>query len=136
VVDRPNYRACTIADLPGLIEGASEGRGLGFRFLRHIQRTRVLLFLLDITTESPGDDLAHLLAELSAFDPLLLEKPRRVVLNKVDLVDPDSTDSEDYAFADFLISAMTGQGVESVLVELDEILHPEPKKPTPMVTGI
>lgn len=135
VVDRPHFRAYTIADLPGLIEGASEGRGLGFRFLRHIQRTRVLLFLLDITSEEPGDDLAHLLAELAAFDPLLLEKPRRVVLNKADLLDPDSFDPEDHSFADFVISAKTGQGVESVLLEIDEILSPPSKHPLPTIAN-
>ena len=121
VVERPHYHSYTVADLPGLIEGAHEGRGLGFRFLRHIQRTRALLFLVDVTSEQPGDDLAHLFNELSAFDPLLMEKPRHVVLNKTDLLDDDA-ELSDFEFADFLISAKTGQGVESVLVALDELL--------------
>lgn len=122
VVDRPKYRSITIADLPGLIDGAHEGRGLGFRFLRHIQRTRVLLFLLDTTAQDPGDDLAHLLSELAAFDPLLLDKPRLIVLNKVDLVDAESDDPEASSFADCVISAKTGQGVESVLLRIDELM--------------
>ncbi|HUU46203.1 MAG TPA: GTPase ObgE [Acidobacteriota bacterium] len=121
VVRRPDYQSYTAADLPGLIDGAHEGKGLGFRFLRHIQRTRVLLFVIDVTAESPGDDLGHLLAELSAYDPLLLERPRRIALNKIDLLNGDP-DLDEYPFTDFLISAKTGSGVESVLLALDELL--------------
>ncbi|MBI5866774.1 MAG: GTPase ObgE [candidate division Zixibacteria bacterium] len=122
VVNRPNYHAYTVADLPGIIDGASEGRGLGLRFLRHIQRTRILLFLVDMTSDAPGNDLAHLYDELAAFDPLLLQKPRLVVLNKVDLVEGEG--GEDSGFADFVISAMTGQGVKAVLGAIDKILGP------------
>ncbi|MBI3872873.1 MAG: GTPase ObgE [candidate division Zixibacteria bacterium] len=126
VVERSHYRTYTVADLPGLIDGAHEGKGLGFRFLRHIQRTKVLLFILDITSESPGDDLGHLLAELSAYDPRLLDKPRRVVLNKADLVDAPSRHRRRHTFADFIISAETGLGVEPVLAELDDMLATPP----------
>lgn len=125
VVERPSYQSYTIADLPGLIDGAHEGKGLGFRFLRHIQRTRILLFLIDMTSDQPADDLVHLFTELSEFDPLLMEKPRIVVLNKVDLIDEDEAGSEDFEFADFQVSAQTKQGVESVLVALDERLAAE-----------
>jgi GTP-binding protein len=121
VVERTNFQTYTVADLPGLIDGAHEGKGLGFRFLRHIQRTRVLVFLLDITSESPGDDLAHLMSELQAFDPLLLEKPRRVVLNKIDL-EGGHVDLSEHPYADFAISAMTGLGIEPVLQSLDGLL--------------
>jgi GTP-binding protein len=129
VVERTQFRTYTIADLPGLIDGAHEGKGLGFRFLRHIQRTRVLLFILDVTSESPGDDLAHLLAELQAYDPLLLEKPRRIVLNKLDLVREGEFDLRDHPYADFAISAKTGLGMEPVLQTLDQLLLP-PKRET------
>ncbi len=122
VVERPDFLTYTIADLPGIIDGAHEGRGLGIRFLRHIQRTRLLLFLIDVTSESPADEFAHLLSELEAFDPLLLNRPRRVALNKVDLIDDDLADSEDLSFADYAISAMTGQGIESVLCDIDEVM--------------
>lgn len=128
VVDRPSFQTYTIADLPGLIDGAHEGKGLGFRFLRHIQRTRLLLFLVDMTSDHPADDLANLYTELSEFDPLLMEKPRLVVLNKVDLVDDEESGSDDYDFADFQISAKTGLGVESVLLALDERLAAEAGK--------
>lgn len=124
VVERENFRTYTVADLPGLIDGAHEGKGLGFRFLRHIQRTRVLLFVLDVTAESPGDDLAHLLSELQAYDPLLLEKPRRVVLNKIDLLADVAFEPSEHPYADYAISAMTGQGIEPVLQSLDELLLP------------
>jgi len=124
VVERSNFRTYTVADLPGLIDGAHEGKGLGFRFLRHIQRTRVLLFILDVTAESPGDDLAHLLGELQAYDPLLLEKPRRIVLNKIDLLPNGIVDLRDHPFAEYAISAMTGRAIEPVLQSLDGLLLP------------
>lgn len=122
VVERSGFQTYTIADLPGLIDGAHEGKGLGFRFLRHIQRTRMLLFILDVTADSPGDDLAHLLHELQEYDPLLLEKPRRVVLNKVDLLDNPDVILCEFPYADFAISAKTGKGIEPVLHALDEVL--------------
>ena len=77
-----------IADVPGLIEGASENRGLGHRFLRHIERCRLLLVLLDMAGSDgrdPRDDYATLLRELELYDPALLKKPRLVVANKMDL---------------------------------------------------
>jgi len=123
VVERPGYKSYTVADLPGIIDGAHEGKGLGIRFLRHIQRTRLLLFILDVTSESPGQDFAHLLSELESFDPLLLKRPYRVVLNKIDLVDEDIIDSSDLAFAHYAVSAKTGLGIESVLVDIDEIMN-------------
>jgi len=124
VVNRPHYHAYTVADLPGIIDGAHEGKGLGLRFLRHIQRTRILLFLVDMTSDSPGNDLAHLFEELAAFDPLLVKKPRLVVLNKADIADAGIDGGTDTGFADFVIAAKTGQGVESVLEALDRILGP------------
>jgi len=122
VVERPGFKSYTVADLPGIIDGAHEGKGLGIRFLRHIQRTRLLLFILDATSESPADDFAHLLTELGSFDPLLLNRPRRVVLNKIDLIDDEIADASDLAFAHHAISAKTGLGIESVLLDIDEIM--------------
>ena len=122
VVERPGYRTYTVADMPGIIEGAHEGRGLGLRFLRHIQRTRVLLFVLDITTPAPGDDLGHLLSELAAYDHHLVSKPHAVILNKIDLVDADRRQARLHPYAKALISAKTGEGVEDVLLLLDGML--------------
>ncbi len=76
-----------MADIPGLIEGASEGVGLGFDFLRHIQRTRLLIHVLDGLSESPFEDYQTINAELELFDDLLGKRPQIVVLNKMDLPD-------------------------------------------------
>jgi GTP-binding protein len=78
--------ACTIADMPGLIEGAHQGKGLGTRFLRHIERTRVLVFVVDATVADPVKDYEVLLLELEQYDPGLLSKPRVVAFNKTDLL--------------------------------------------------
>ena len=78
----------TLADVPGLIEGAHENRGLGHRFLRHIERCALLLLIIDmagVDNRDPSDDYKHLLAELKLYDPALLKKPRLVAANKMDL---------------------------------------------------
>src|SRR4051794_30683942 len=79
-------RRFVIADIPGLIEGASEGKGLGHRFLRHVERCRALLLVVDLSAEDPAADLATLRAELEAYDPGLGERPSLVVATKADLV--------------------------------------------------
>ena len=84
-----DWRSFVIADIPGIIEGASEGRGLGVRFLKHVERNAVLLFCLAADAEDPAGQYHTLLAELEAFSPHLLEKPRLVALTKMDLVGPD-----------------------------------------------
>ncbi len=84
-----DYRSFVMADIPGLIEGASEGRGLGIRFLKHVERNAVLLFVVPADAEDPGAQYRTLLDELAAFSPDLLDKPRLVALSKTDLVPPD-----------------------------------------------
>ncbi len=80
-----------IADIPGLIEGASQGAGLGHQFLRHLARTRVLLHILDLTGEDPVHDARVIAAELKKYDAALYRKPRWLVFNKIDAVqDPDA----------------------------------------------
>jgi GTP-binding protein len=76
----------TVADLPGIIEGAHEGRGLGLRFLRHIERTRLLLLVVDSTARSPENDFHTLQQELRLYDPALTSRPAILVMNKVDLL--------------------------------------------------
>jgi GTP-binding protein len=89
VVEFPDlYERFTLADVPGLIEGANEDRGLGHRFLRHIERCTLLLLIVDmagVDGRDPRDDYEHLLQELKLYDPALLKKPRMVAANKMDL---------------------------------------------------
>ena len=89
VVRVGDYESFVMADIPGLIEGAHEGKGLGDRFLKHIERNAVLLFVIPITSAQPGQEYATLLHELAAFNPELLEKPRLLALTKMDILDPD-----------------------------------------------
>ena len=88
VIDYPDeFKSLTMADVPGLIEGAAENRGLGHRFLRHVERCRLILYLLDLAGtdgRSPIDDFKHLRKELSDYDPKLENKPFLVVGNKID----------------------------------------------------
>jgi GTP-binding protein len=90
LVEMDEDRQYLAADLPGLIEGAHLGRGLGLDFLRHVERTRVLAFLLDVANPAPARDLDTLLREVVSYSPRLLGKPRVVVLTKADLLPPES----------------------------------------------
>ena len=88
------YQSFVIADIPGIIEGAHEGKGLGTRFLKHIERNAVLLFVIPVTSEAPGDEYETLLGELRAFNPDLLDKPRLVALSKMDLLPEEEWDEK------------------------------------------
>ena len=121
-------RRPTIADVPGLIEGASAGAGLGHAFLRHVERTRVLLHLVDGAAHDPGWDHDVIREELRAHDPALLEKPLLVVFNKLDL--PGAPEAWP-AFRDarareripaIALSAETGQGIDELRARLAELL--------------
>ena len=117
-------RTLIIADIPGLVEGASEGRGLGHRFLKHIERTRLLLHLLDITylpDQGILDDFHTLRHEMLAYSPALADKPQMVLINKMDLYDPNhrnlltlQKELEELGFSSLPISAVTGQGLEKL----------------------
>jgi len=93
VVSVEDYRSFVMADIPGIIEGAHEGKGLGIQFLKHIERNAILLFLLPSTSEDLAAEYATLLAELEAFNPAMLGKPRMVALSKMDLIAPDEKDT-------------------------------------------
>jgi GTPase len=130
VVDRGSERSFVVADIPGLIEGAHEGAGLGTRFLRHVERCTVLLHLVDPTTESsdPVEDVAVVLHELRSYRPELAMRPRILVATKADaLQEPRSLAAlEELARADGIelqvVSAVTGRGIEELLRSVDVLL--------------
>jgi GTP-binding protein len=116
IVKAGDYASFVLADIPGLIEGAHEGRGLGHQFLRHIQRARVLVFLIDITEPDPAAVLAELASELERFDPTLLSRPRVLTLSKADLCpDADEREAVRARFTEppLVISAVTGLGLDA-----------------------
>lgn len=90
VVSYHDYQSFIIADIPGIIEGASEGKGLGIRFLRHIERNSVLLFLIPATSEDVEREYQILLEELEQYNPELLDKQRILAISKTDLIDDDT----------------------------------------------
>lgn len=118
VVRYGEHNSFVVADIPGLIEGAHEGRGLGTEFLRHIERTRVLAILIEATSEDLSATYETLLAELKGYDKRLLDKPRVVVLSKMDLCEDKNIGA---AFLRELkppscrISAATGEGMREFL---------------------
>lgn len=123
-VVRSGDRDFVVADIPGLIEGAHEGHGLGIQFLRHIERTRMLVHLVDVsgaTGRNPLEDFDVVLHELGRFRPEMLEKPMLVVANKIDVAaEPEVIDELEAmcrkrGFEFFRISGVTGQGVEPLL---------------------
>ena len=118
IVSRDPERQFVVADLPGLIEGAHAGKGLGLEFLRHVERTRVLVFLLDVTRPSPADDLRLLEDELARYRLELSQKPRLVTLTKADLL-PAEAHAAAPARAGLpealLISAHSGLGLDAWL---------------------
>jgi GTP-binding protein len=134
VVDLEHDLQLVLADIPGLIEGAHRGEGLGHDFLRHIQRTRVLIHLLDGTAEDPFLDLAQINSELALFDPALEEKPQVVVLNKMDLPDVQEiwpeleTKLRQKGYQDvYAISAIAKDGIRPVLFRAAALLEETPE---------
>lgn len=126
IVELSGFRRFVMADIPGLIEGAHKGAGLGHDFLRHIERTRILVHLLDILPTDHSDLIANyhtIRKELELYSPKLLEKPEVIVLNKIDL-DPDGTLVKEYTERlpgekpILAVSAVTGEGI----AELNELL--------------
>ena len=132
-------RSFVVADIPGLIEGAAEGAGLGHQFLRHLQRTRVLLHLVDIVpldeSADPVHDAAAIIEELRKYDEALYHKQRWLILNKVDLAAAEDRDARVDAFLSgyrksvgepektFTISALTGEGTRALVFAIMEYLE-------------
>jgi GTP-binding protein len=127
VVHYKNYRTFVMADIPGIIEGAHDGAGLGHRFLRHVERTRILLHLLDpcrTHDSNPLNDYETLNRELALFNPELSEKPQIIVINKIDLPDVQALLPEILPYFEklglkvFPVSAATGEGIPPLLDEI------------------
>jgi GTPase len=119
-----DYRTFVIADIPGLIKDAHKGRGLGFEFLRHIQRTRVLVFLIDVCAADAEAQLNELKHELECYDPELLKKPQMVVWNKIDLLEKQNKlKFNGKNEAHYQVSALTGEGIDKLASALAKILE-------------
>jgi len=139
VVRVDENRSFVIADIPGLIEGASEGAGLGHQFLRHLQRTRLLLHLVDLApfdeNADPASDARAIVEELRKYDESLFLKPRWLILNKVDLIVPEEREEKVRSFLTayaklvsepektFIISALTGEGGRELTFAIMEHLQ-------------
>ena len=130
VVRKPTGDGTVFADIPGLIEGASQGAGLGHDFLRHIERTRVLLHVIDATSEDVVGEYKTIMQELQTYGRKLRDKTQIIALNKIDAVDKESVDLEALAtelnhlsFASvFIISAVTGEGLQPMLQQIWDTL--------------
>lgn len=134
VVSAGDYRTFVVADIPGLIEGAHEGAGLGIHFLRHVERTRLLVHLVDVS-ESSGRDPVHdfdvILNELASFSEDLAAKPMFVVASKIDVAqDPERIQALESAAKEkglrfFRLSAVTGEGLEDLKFAMADLVIPE-----------
>jgi GTP-binding protein len=140
IVRYKDYQSFVVADIPGLIEGAHTGKGLGIRFLKHIERTKVLVFLLDSTLipykekENKTEDYDVLINELKSYDKRLLEKPRIICFSKIDALTPEQV--KDLTKIKFTkgkskekipvlkISAISGENLKKLLDEIWIMLHP------------
>ncbi|UCD94363.1 MAG: GTPase ObgE [Candidatus Zixiibacteriota bacterium] len=127
IVRLREYKAFVMADIPGIIEGASKGKGLGIEFLKHIQRTRLIVYLIDVFEGNIEKTLQVLKNELGDFDSDLLKRPFLVVLNKIDLLDDVTLKlvskkvSPNYIF----FSAATGKGEKELLTRIENELDRE-----------
>lgn len=147
VVRVDDNRSFVIADVPGLIEGAADGAGLGIRFLKHLQRTRILLHLVDLAPFDPEADPVHdavaIVKELEKHDPALVAKPRWLILNKLDLIPEEEQQERVDAFLsayremsgfegpNFAIAAISGEGCKEITYAIQDALE-QMDPPLPM----
>lgn len=151
VVSVESHRSFVIADIPGLIEGAAEGAGLGIQFLRHLSRTRLLLHLLDIApagdVTDPVNDAQVIMRELEKYSPELAQQERWLVLNKVDLVPDEEVDQRcddivqrlDWQGPVFRMSAINGDGTKELVYRVMEYMEAhkaQPETPDAVETDI
>lgn len=140
VIQLSDLRTFVMADIPGIIEGAHEGKGLGLRFLRHIERTRTLAFMIPVDAEDPQAEYEALREEVRAYSAEFAEKPHCVVVTKTDLLPPGEAPpapEAPEAWGVYAISAVTGQGIPELLEGLwghvreavaEESEEPEPEE--------
>ena len=116
IVKYGEYQSFVMADIPGLIEGASEGKGLGHQFLKHIERNKILLFLIDILEENPQEIFDKLKKELETFNDTLMDKPTLVVRTKLDTIqDPKTLDQWDSFSEEYIdISSVSESGLDNL----------------------
>lgn len=134
VLEFTSGRTCRIADIPGIIEGAHQGHGLGLSFLRHIERVRFLIFVIDVTDESISYTVTLLKKELETYSRELLARPSIMVLNKCDLLDEELVDmvAEEHPEEDFLrISALEGAGIDALISVIEKYLEMNDATQTP-----
>lgn len=140
VVDLDGAAGFVIADIPGLIEGASDGVGLGYEFLRHIERTKVIIHMVDAAGTEGREPIADIKAinhELEAYDPEILKKPQVIAANKIDAIYGDENDViaklreefETDGIKVFAISAVSGQGLKELLYHVNDLLATCSKEP-------
>lgn len=141
VVDLPDADGFVIADIPGLIEGASEGVGLGFEFLRHIERTRVIIHIVDAAStegRDPIEDIYAINKELEAYNPEIAGRPQVIAANKTDMIFDNDEENPVQKIKDefepkgipvYPISAISGQGIRQLLYHIREMLDKLPKDP-------
>jgi GTP-binding protein len=124
-------RRLILADIPGLIEGASRGAGLGLRFLRHVERTRVLAYVIDGSAAEPWADLDTVHTEVESFSPELAKRPHLIVVNKLDLDAARKFRSRSRRKGVLFVSALSGAGLEELSRALAEAVAeaPQPKSP-------
>jgi GTPase len=130
-VESPDGAQLTVADVPGLIEGASEGIGLGHEFLAHLERARLLLHVIDSSEGDIEERFRTIERELALYGAGLDERPQAIVLNKIDLLPeaPDFTVEAERVVAVFRVSAATGEGIDELKRTLFSLVPPQPSAP-------
>lgn len=139
VVRMDNHQSFVVADIPGLIEGAADGAGLGIQFLKHLERCRVLLHLIDIDPidgSDPVENAQIIIAELEKYSEKLAQKPRWLVFNKVDLLDPEEAKEKAQAIVEalgwdenyYMIAAINQEGVKKLCWNIMEFLNVTPRE--------
>jgi len=123
IVKYGEYQSFVMADIPGLIEGASEGKGLGHQFLKHIERNKILLFMIDIEEQNPIDVYNQLMDELIGFNKDLLDKDRLIVRTKIDTASEDVDERWSSFPEEFIdISSVSNQGLNTLKDKLVSFL--------------